>query len=80
MAEYWKGAYTHTLSAEEGRKAAVEWFGALHALLNGEFDQSMNFPDRDWEEIRETINAEADNMDMDLLSSILTTIVERGHA
>lgn len=80
LAQYWETAYAGTLGTEEGRKAAIEWFGALHALLHDEFDNTMDFPDADWDEIRETINAEAENMDLDLLSGILTVIVDRGHA
>ncbi len=80
LASYWETTYGDTLGTEAGRKAALEWFGALHALLHEEFDDSMDFPEADWDEIRETINAEADSMDLDLLSGILTVIVERGHA
>jgi len=40
----------------------------------------MDFPDDDWDEIREIISAEADTMDLDLLTSIMTIIVERGKA
>lgn len=80
LAAYWAQTYTHTLETEEGRKAAVNWLGSLNALLSGEFDQNMGFPARDWDEIRDTINAEAENMDMGLLSDIMMIIVDRGYA
>jgi hypothetical protein len=80
LADYWVSAYESSLGTEEGRKNGVEWFGALLALLGGEFSPAMDFSHRDWEEIRDTVNAEADDMDIDLLSSIMTVIVERGKA
>lgn len=80
LANYWTVTYSRTLDTPEGRKAGAEWFGSLLSLLGGSFSSEMNFPDRDWEEIRETINAEAENLDMDLLTSILTVIVDRGKA
>lgn len=80
LADYWVSTYESTLNTEEGRKNGVEWFASLLALLGGDFSPDMDFPDRDWEEIRDTVNAEADDLDIDLLSSIMTVIVERGKA
>jgi len=80
LSTYWIDEYADTLSTAEGRKAAVEWFGALLALLSDCFTADMNFSDRDWEEIRENVSAEAGDLDMDLVSSIMTVIVEHGKA
>jgi hypothetical protein len=80
LSAYWVDRYAATLTSPEGKKAAVDWFGNLLALLSGGFTPQMDFPDADWEEIRETISAEADNLDIDLLTDIMTVIVERGHA
>jgi len=80
LADYWERTYTASLADESGRKAAVEWLGSLHGLLTGEFDESMDFPAADWEEIRDTINAEALSMDMELLTQIMSIIVSRGHS
>lgn len=80
LAEYFTRKYESSLATEAGRKAAVEWFASLLALFTGTFENSMDFPDDDWIEIRETINAEAEELDIDLLSSLLTVIVERGKA
>lgn len=78
LSTYWIDEYSNTLSTPEGRKAAIEWFGALLALLSGSFTAEMDFSDRDWEEIRENVSAEAEDLDMDLVASIMTVIVERG--
>jgi hypothetical protein len=80
LATWWKERYSDTLEAPEGRKAAVDWFAAVLSLLAGCFTKEMDFPDADWEEIREAVSAEADNMDIEILTSILTVIVDRGKA
>lgn len=80
LSSYWKDTYTDSLSTAEGQKDAVSWLGSLNSLLAGEFDETMDFPERDWAEIRDTINAEAESMDMDLLSDIMMIIVDRGYS
>ncbi len=80
LAAYWTERYGNTLTTDAGRKTALEWFGAALALLSGCFADTMTFPDEDWEEIRDIVSAEAENLDMDLLVSIMTVIVERGKA
>ena len=37
----------------------------------------MDFPQEDWEQINLIISSEAESLDMDLLNSIMTVIVER---
>jgi hypothetical protein len=78
LAAYWIDEYSSTLSDPAGRKAAVDWFSHLLALLDGTFTKEMDFPDRDWEEIRDNVSAEAESLDMDLVMSIMAIIVERG--
>lgn len=80
LSEYFTRKYEPSLATEAGRKAAVEWFASLLALFTGTFEAGMDFPDDDWAEIRDTINAEAEELDIELLSSLLTVIVERGKA
>jgi hypothetical protein len=78
LAAYWIDEYASSLSTAEGRKTAVDWFSYLLALLEGSFTKEMDFPDRDWEEIRDNVSAEAESLDMDLVMSIMTIIVDRG--
>jgi hypothetical protein len=80
LAVYWTDHYKATLVTDEGRKAAVEWFSSVLSLLSGCFTVDMDFPDNDWNEIRETVSAEAECMDMNTLTEILTVIVDRGKA
>jgi hypothetical protein len=80
FADYWTGKYANKLNTEHDRKAACEWFAAAVALLSGCFTPEMDFPDEDWAEIRDIISAEAETLDMDLVMSIMTVIVDRGKA
>lgn len=78
LCEYWHITYGDNLSTETDRKAAVEWLASALCLLSGCFTNEMDFPDRDWQEIRDIISAEAEEIDIDLLMSIMSIIVERG--
>lgn len=78
--EYWHITYGDSLSTENDRKAAVEWLASALCLLSGCFTKEMDFPDRDWQEIRDIISAEAEDLDIDMLMSIMSIIVERGKA
>ncbi len=80
LASYWNERYAASVSTEEGRKNAVSWFASLLALLSGDFEPSMDFPDEDWQEIRAVVSAEAEGLDIDILTSIMSVIVERGKA
>ena len=80
LAAYWTERHGASLATDAERKAAVEWFASLLSLLSGSFTASMDFPDEDWEEIRGVISAEAESLDIDLLTTIMTVIVERGKA
>lgn len=80
LASYWNTRYPETMNTPEGRKTAVEWFASALALLSGCFTAQMNFPDDDWAEIRDIISAQAETLEMDLLVSMMTVIVDRGKA
>lgn len=80
MGAYWVETYANTLATEEGRKRASEWFASVLSLLSGSFAAEMDFNDRDWDEIRDTVSDEAENLDIDLITSIMTVIVDRGKA
>lgn len=80
LAEYWDGRYGPSAANGEGRTAAVEWFGNALSLLSGNFPKDADFSDEDWAEIRDTVSAEADTLDLDIVTSILSVVVERGKA
>ena len=80
LADYWSSRYQGTLDTETGRTAAIEWLASAVSLLAGCFTPEMDFPDEDWNEIRDIISAEADTLDMELVMSLMSIIVERGKA
>ncbi len=80
LAEYWLNRYGADAANAEGRKGAIEWFGKVLALLSGSFPKDADFSDGDWAEIRDTVSAEADTLDLDVVTDILSVVVERGKA
>ena len=57
--------------------AALEKIAALHAFLNGEEEGGVLSTD-DWIRVKDEVGYEAENISMDLLSSMMRTIVEKG--
>ncbi|EFW37067.1 hypothetical protein [Treponema phagedenis] len=55
----------------------IEWFYKIFSLIDGSFDDSMNFSEEDWEAITVIIDSAADDLDMDLLNSLMAVIVDR---
>ncbi len=80
LAEYWGERYAGATATAAGRAGAIEWFGNVLALLSGCFPKEADFPDDDWAEIRDTVSAEADTLDLDIVTGILSVVVERGKA
>lgn len=75
----WERRFADSLTPGNAR-AAVDWLVAAFAFLSDAFAPEMDFPDDDWEDIRELLSAEAEDLDMDTLTSMMTVIVERGKA
>ncbi len=80
IAQFWKDRYAGTLTDDAGRASALAWLEAALALVSGNFTAGMDFPDDDWTELREIVSAEAEDLDIELLTTILGVIVERGKA
>lgn len=74
FADYWLSAYSE---GRQKKEDAVEWFYQIFSLIAGNFEKDMDFPQEDWEQINLIISSEAESLDMDLLNSIMTVIVER---
>ena len=56
---------------------ALEKIAALHAFVNGEEEGGVLSAD-DWSRIKDEVGYEAENIPMDLLSSMMQTVVEKG--
>jgi hypothetical protein len=52
--------------------------GVIAAFLLGEFDDSMDLDDNDWEDIRETLEDSAADMSIDALTVLMGELLSRG--
>lgn len=81
-AGFWKGKYGPVLlspdTAEPGREEAASWAGRVLALFCGGFGAEMDFSPGDWAELQAAVSAEADFLDVQVLSAIMSVFVERG--
>lgn len=77
LSDYWTQTYANDLDTFESRKIAAQWLGYALSLLSESFTPEMDFTNADWEAIREIVSSEADDIDISLLTSILSVIVER---
>ncbi len=78
LAAYRLDRLSGSSGSTEEKRAAVNWLNQSFALLDGTFSADMNFAAEDWEAIREIVSAEADTLDLDLLTALMSTILERG--
>ena len=79
LAEYWEQTYIQKSPklGEEPQKANIDWLANVIALFDGQLEPDQNFSKKDWAEINDIVNAEAEDLPLDVLSSIMSTIVER---
>ena len=79
LAEYWEQTYIQKSPnlAEEPQKANIDWLANVIALIDGQLEPNQNFSKKDWAEINDIVNAEAEDLPLDVLSSIMSAIVER---
>lgn len=83
LAGYWRSEYIeeYIASTNDDERYKIEnhidWLCNILDLLNGNFDETQNFPKKDWGEIRDCINAEAGDMDIAVLSAVLSILTER---
>lgn len=68
--QYWKETYNIDFEKK------IDWLGDLLFLLSNQLDHEPVFTKKDWKEIQEEVSAEADTMDMDILSSIMSTMLQ----
>ncbi|HQB88407.1 MAG TPA: hypothetical protein PLJ76_05290 [Treponemataceae bacterium] len=75
---FWLDRYADALGNTDNRGIAIDRLVSLMALLTGSFDDTMDFSNEEWEDIREIVSAEAEDMEMDRLMEIMSVIVSRG--
>ncbi len=75
---FWAERYAGSLANDQERDIAINHLVSLMALLTGSFDESMDFSIDEWVDIREIVSAEAESMEMERLTEIMSIIVARG--
>lgn len=63
--------------AEADRASAVAWLGVLCGIFLQDYDDSP-LPAADWEELRDIVNEGAGEMDIDLLTYVMSLVVDHG--
>jgi hypothetical protein len=63
---------------ERCRNGSLEKIGALAAFFLGEYDDLMCLEDKDWEDIKETLEEASEEMNLDTLGALMGELVSRG--
>ena len=64
--------------SQEPTEDTINWILDADDFLSAKKDKTYCFSKTDWEEIRELVNAEACDLDINLLSDLMSIIVENG--
>lgn len=80
IAQYWLENKVLSSSdiSQEPTEDTINWILDADDFLSAEKDKTYCFSKTDWEEIRELVNAEACDLDINLLSDLMSIIVENG--
>lgn len=80
IAQYWLENKVLSSSDinQEPTEDTINWILDADDFLSAEKDKTYCFSKTDWEEIRELVNAEACDLDINLLSDLMSIIVENG--
>lgn len=77
LAALWEQRYAAVCATEEARTAACAWFACALALLDGNLEPGQDFPVQDWPDIRDLISTGADDIDINILTDIMSVLVSR---
>ncbi len=77
--EYWKKTYIEGSSSPdaEPREANIDWLAVVLNFLDGELEGDQDIPLKDWKELATLINYEAEDIPIDVLSTMMSTLVEK---
>ena len=62
---------------DESSAAAIDWLAGVGSLLLSDYDGTP-FSAADWAEIRELLTQDAGDMDMDVLSYVMSQVMDHG--
>lgn len=79
FSDFWQRNYVDCAEDLENApdQAAIEKLVALHAFINND-EQTDALSASDWEEIKEMVNCEAEDLPIETLSDMMKIIVEKG--
>ncbi len=77
--EYWKKTYIDCSAQPDNEpvQAHIDWLAVVLCFLDGELDADQDIPRKDWKELASLINYEAEEIPIDVLSAMMTTLVEK---
>ena len=79
LVEYWLSEYMEpelASGATEISTATIDKLAAMYAFLTEDSDTEC-LTDKDWKQLGEAVNYEAEDLRMERLSSLMTTLVEK---
>lgn len=79
LAEYWVTEYIAPSSElqDEPTWEHLDWLTCLLEFLEGEHSSFECFSKKDWETIRDCINYEAEVLPVDILTTLMSTLLEK---
>lgn len=79
LAEYWVTEYIASSSElqDEPTREHLDWLAYLLEFLEGEHSSFECFSKKDWETIRDCINYEAEVLPVDILTTLMSTLLEK---
>lgn len=77
--EYWKQTYIDASPnpKEEPIQENINWLAVVLNFLDGELEDDQDIPLNDWKELANLINYEAADLPIDVLSSMMTILVDK---
>ncbi len=84
IVDYWQNTYilNSSNSQTEPSENSITWIAAAYALLDGDFENSASdeekaiFTQDDWKELCSLVNYEAQDLPLDLLTSLMSSFTE----
>lgn len=79
IAEYWLDEHVASSESMDDEPSAehIEWLASALSFLYGTLEKAVCFSDEDWRKLAEFVNYEAEDLPIDVLSSLMGVLVER---
>lgn len=79
ISEYWKKTYidASTVPETEPSMQNIDWLACVLSFLDGELEGDQDLSKKDWKELSTLISYEAEDLPIDVLSSLMTILVEK---